>query len=552
MLAAARRQRDGSATANASAGASGECVTNGCIWRFDPVSSKIERPCARCGCAPLSMRQKGKRAKGKRRRFRGLEDPISTTLGLVAVVVLVLANGFFVATEFALVSVRRTRMQQLASEGNRRAIGVLDLLDHLDTYIAATQLGITISSLALGWIGEPAVATLLHGVIVLLPFTVGPTTLHALSFVIAFSFVTSLHIVIGELAPKSLALQRSEATVLAVYRPIHIFLVIFRPVIGALNWVGNQVVKLAGIQSASGHALVQSAEELMLAVDASREAGLVNQTAHDMVGRAFSFTDMQARHVMVPRTEVTALPLDATLDDVIQIASQTSHTRLPVFEGDSDHIVGIIKIKRLLPLFLDRVHATATADAVTTGGQDNAPEADRAAKKIAQRFDIRDYMMELMLVPETLAASEVLTSMRENHVQMAVVIDEYGGTAGIVTLQDIVTHLIGRIQEEEDLDETDGIGPDGVLHFDGLTSLVELRERYNVDLQNEEYAVETLGGYVFFFLGRAVQVGDEVRAPGGQLLIVEEMDGLRVARVRVFNPGSGEDGVDEDEIRNVA
>ena len=472
-----------------------------------------------------------------------------------------MANGFFVATEFALVSVRRTRMQQLASEGNRRAVGVLDLLNHLDTYIAATQLGITISSLALGWIGEPAVANLLRGIIPHLPFTIGPTTLHAISFVIAFSFVTSLHIVIGELAPKSLALQRSEATALAVYRPIHAFLVIFRPVIFALNWVGNQVVKLAGIEAASGHALVQSAEELMLAVDASREAGLVNQTAHDMVGRAFSFTDMQARHVMVPRTEVTALPLDATLDDVIQVASQTSHTRLPVFEGDSDHIVGIIKIKRLLPLFLDRVHATATADAVTlggTGGRGNGPAADLAAEHIAERFDIRDYMMELMLVPETLAASEVLTSMRENHVQMAVVIDEYGGTAGIVTLQDIVTHLIGRIQEEED--ETEGIGPDGVMHFDGLTSIVELRERHNVDLQNEEYDVETLGGYVFFFLGRAAQVGDEVRAPGGQVIVVEEMDGLRVARVRVLNPGPVADAMvhddadkgQQDDIRHVA
>lgn len=477
--------------------------------------------------------------------FIGLEDPISTTLGLVAVVALVFANGFFVATEFALVSVRRTRMQQLASEGNRRATGVLDLLNHLDTYIAATQLGITISSLALGWIGEPAVATLLHGIIDYLPFTIGTTTTHAISFVIAFSLVTSLHIVIGELAPKSLALQRSEATSLAVYRPIHLFLVVFRPVINSLNWVGNQVVKMVGIQPASGHALVQSAEELMLAVDASREAGLVDQAAHDLVGRAFSFTDMQARHVMVPRTEVTALPIDATLDDVIKLSSETSHTRLPVFEGDSDHIVGIIKIKRLLPLFLDRVHATATAEAVagTPGGNGRLPATAHAAAKIAERFDIRDYVTEPMLVPETLAASEVLTSMRENHVQMAVVIDEYGGTAGIVTLQDIVTRLIGRIQEDEDNPEIEGIGPDGVLHFDGLTSLAELRDRHEVDLQNEEYDVETLGGYVFFVLGRAAQVGDEVVAPGGQVLVVEEMDGLRVARVRVLPPESG-DGIE--------
>ncbi|HEU0163507.1 MAG TPA: hemolysin family protein, partial [Thermomicrobiales bacterium] len=412
----------------------------------------------------------------------GLEDPISTTLGLVAVVALVLANGFFVATEFALVSVRRTRIQQLAAEGDRRATGVLGLLDHLDTYIAATQLGITISSLALGWVGEPAVASLLHGVLHGLPFEIGSTETHAISFVVAFSLVTAMHIVIGELAPKSLALQHSEATVMAVYRPIQVFQTIFRPVIAFLNWIGNRVVTLAGINPASGHALVQSAEELMLAVDASREAGLVNQTAHDIVGRALSFTDMQARHVMVPRTEVTALPIDATLDDVIQISTEASHSRLPVFEGDNDHIVGIIKVKRLLPLILQR--ATAANGAAQMRGIGVA-----GVTSTPPQFDIREYMMEPMLVPETLAASEVLTQMRENGVQIAVVIDEYGGTAGIVTLQDIVTHLVGRIQEEEEL-TVDGLDLNGVLHIDGLTSLVELRERFGIDLDDEQYDVE--------------------------------------------------------------
>lgn len=468
--------------------------------------------------------------------FPGLEDQISTSVGLLAVFALVLANGFFVATEFALVSVRRTRIQQLAAEGDPRAPGVLDLLSHLDTYIAATQLGITISSLALGWIGEPAVATLLHGLLARLPVEVGSATSHAIAFFIAFSFVTSLHIVIGELAPKSLALQRSEATALWVARPIHIFLVIFRPVIFFLNWIGNQVVKLVGIEPASGHELVQSAEELMLAVDASREAGLVNETAHDLVGRAFSFTDMQARHVMVPRTEVTALPVNATLDDVIALSNETSHTRLPVFEGDNDHIIGIIKIKRLMPLFLDRVHATATAEAVHEIGNGRAPEAGLAAATIAERFDIRDYMTEPMLVPETLPASAVLAQMREGHVQMAVVIDEYGGTAGIVTLQDIVTQLIGRVQEEDDAGERDRLDPDGVLHLDGLTSLVDLRERFGVDLEPAGYDVETLGGYVFFSLGRPAVLGDEVSSPDGHVLIVEGLDGLRVARVRIVGP----------------
>ncbi len=472
-----------------------------------------------------------------------MEDPISTALGLVAVVILVLANGFFVATEFALVSVRRTRVQQLAAEGNRRAISVLDRLTHLDTYIAATQLGITISSLALGWIGEPAVAVVIEDIVVYLPFEIGPTTTHAISFIIAFSFVTALHIVIGELAPKSLALQRPEETSLAVSRWIHGFLMIFRPVIISLNWVGNRIVKMFGIEPAGGHAMVQSAEELLISIEASRQAGLVHQTAQDLVGRAFSFNDLQARHVMVPRTEVVAIPVDATLDHVMQVASDTSHTRLPIYVDDTDHIVGIIKVKRLMPVFMAQIEARAiarTAEATVAGNGHVAglKEPVRAAHDIAaqqvEKFDIRDYMLEPMLVPETLAAAEVFTRMREDAVQMAVVIDEYGGTAGIVTLQDIVAQLIGRVQDQDDEGESNGHGADGVLHLDGLIGLVELREQYGIDLLGEGYDVETLGGYVFFVLGRPAIVEDEVEAPSGQRLVVEEMDGLRVARLQVL------------------
>ena len=267
----------------------------------------------------------------------------------------------------------------------------------------------------------------------------------------------------------------------------------------------------------------------MLSIDASREAGLVDEAAHDLVDRAFTFTDLQARHVMVPRTEVTAVPIDATLDDVIRLAATTSYTRLPVFEGDNDHIVGILKIKRLLPLFLSQLDGQGAR----AGSNGSAPAPTPPAP-----FNVRDTMMEPTLMPETLPAAEVLTRMRERHVQMAVVIDEYGGTAGIVTLQDIVTHLIGRVREEEETAAPDGLRPDGSLQLDGLTGLVELRERYDIDLESDELDVETLGGYVFFALGRPAQIGDEVLAPSGEILRVEEMDGLRVARVRIL-PGSG-------------
>ncbi|HWV24064.1 MAG TPA: hemolysin family protein [Thermomicrobiales bacterium] len=450
-----------------------------------------------------------------------MEDPISTTLGLVAVVLLVLANGFFVATEFALVSVRRTRIQQLDAEGVSKAKSVLDLLGHLDTYIAATQLGITISSLALGWIGEPAVASLLHSLLAKTPIEVGSRTSHAISFIIAFSFVTAMHIVIGELAPKSLALQRPEQTSLAVAGPIHAFYVVFRPVIFALNWIGNEVVRLVGIEPASGHELVQSTEELMLSIDASHEAGLVNQTAHDIVDRAFIFTDLQARHVMVPRTEITAIPVDATLEDVIDIVASSSFTRIPVYEGDADNMIGVVKAKRLLPVFLQQLR---DRQAALARGESVSPQVP---------FDIRDYLYEPQVVPETIPATEVLTLMRESHSQMAIVIDEYGGTAGIVTLKDIVTQLVGRVQDEEDVPELSGPDTNGVLYLDGLMNLTELREAHMIDLQSEGFDVETLGGYVFAALGRPGIVGDEVESRDGVTFRVEAMDGLRVSRLSV-------------------
>ncbi len=473
-----------------------------------------------------------------------LEDPISTALGLLAVVIFVLANGFFVATEFALVSVRRTRIQQLAAEGNRRAISVLDRLTHLDTYIAATQLGITISSLALGWIGEPVVAVLVEDVVQYLPFEIGSTTQHIISFTIAFSAVTALHIVIGELAPKSLALQRPEATSLAVSSWIHGFLIIFRPVIYGLNWVGNQVVKMFGIEPAGGHAMVQSTEELMLTIQASREAGLVNQTAHDLVGRAFSFNDLQARHVMVPRTEVTAIPIDATLDDVMQVASDTSHTRLPIYEDDNDHIVGIIKVKRLMPLFLAQVEAQAIVrtarDTAASNGhgplEGSARQALAVAEERVQTFTVREYMMEPMLVPETLAASDVLTRMREEQIQMAVVIDEYGGTAGIVTLEDLIEEIVGDVHDEHDgAERARVLGDSGGWLVSGLLRADELADATGFAMPDGPY--ETLAGLVLARLGRLPDVGDDLLVDGRRFTITRR-DRNRVAELRLHPEAS--------------
>src|SRR5215217_7865184 len=329
---------------------------------------------------------------GTGRAGHGQDFPISTLLALAAVVALVLANGFFVATEFSLVAVRRTRIQHLASQGDRRAASVLGRLDHLDAYIAATQLGITVASIALGWIGEPALAHLIEPVLERLPglsSTQRVWVTHTVGFALAFAIITVLHIVFGELAPKSLALQRPEATSLRVAGPIHVFYRAFRPIIGLLNSVGNGVVRLLGIEPASGHERVQSAEELMLMVDASREAGLVDPASHAIVDRAFIFADLAVRHVMVPRTEMIAVPSDASLPDILRLAATSGYTRLPVYARDTDHLIGIINVKHVLLLLADCL----------TGGQ-----VPPVGGQVPPVFDIADYLRPLFVVPEAMPA----------------------------------------------------------------------------------------------------------------------------------------------------
>src|SRR5215210_5217996 len=418
-----------------------------------------------------------------------------------------------ISTPLALVAVRRTRIQHLASEGDRRAASVLGRLDHLDAYIAATQLGITVASIALGWIGEPALAHLIEPVLERLPglsSTQRVWVTHTVGFALAFAIITVLHIVFGELAPKSLALQRPEATSLRVAGPIHVFYLAFRPIIGLLNRIGNGVVRRLGIEPASGHERVQSAEELMLMVDASREAGLVDPASHAIVDRAFGFADLTVRQVMVPRTKMIAVPSTASLPDILHRAAGSGHTRLPVYTGDTDHLIGILNVKHLLSLLAESV-----------GGTRPSPE-----------FALVEHLRPLFVVSEAMPAADVLERMRQERVQLAVVVDEYGGTAGIVSLEDLIEALVGQIQDERDPVDPEGPAPDGSLLLDGLLPLVELRERYDLDLTAEGINVETLGGYVFARLGRPPQVGDEVSARD-QRLRVEAIDGLRVARLRL-------------------
>lgn len=420
----------------------------------------------------------------------------------MAVFLLVGANGFFVAAEFSLVSVRRSRIAQLVQEGKRSAKVVDRILLRLDTAIAATQLGITMASLGLGWIGEATVAGILEPVFGFLPGMLPALSAHTVSVAIAFLIITGLHIVFGELAPKSLALERTEATVLTVARPLEVFETVFKPFIFALNSAGNLVVRLFGLRPASGHELVHSVEELEILIETSREAGAIEEENADLLGRAFDFSDKKAYQVMTPRTAIVALPEGASLAEVKQIAAGVSFSRFPIYQGDLDHITGVLHLR-------DLIFRTDLTDADTFSGL------------------VRPVMME----PDTLRLEALLVRMRAERQQMAVLIDEFGGTAGIVSYTDIVEELVGEIRDEYDKrGENIEVIPGGAL-VEGQTPLEVLNERFGLSLSSKEF--DTVGGFILGELGRVAEVGDRVGFGKGRLEVVD-VEGNRVSRVRLI------------------
>lgn len=476
---------------------------------------------------------------------------LSTTLGLVSVVVLVLANGFFVATEFAIVAVRRSRLDQLAGEGNATAVAARDVVGHLDTYIAACQLGITMASLALGWIGEPAFAHLVEPPLEAVIGRFAPAASHGVAIGISFAIITALHIVIGELAPKGLALQRPEGTTLWITRPIQLFEFVFRWPIWLLNGVGNGVLKLFGMQPATGHEMVHSVEELRLLVNATHQAGGVKESEARIATRAFSFADLSAGALMTPRTEVDAVPVDLPVTELRARLASSRHTCLPVYEASLDRVVGVLyaaDFYRAVDRVLDE--ALASADTRSAGEVSGASDVGAVRALIGgclARVDLRALLRQPMTVPESKPADDLLDEMRATGRYFAVVIDEFGGTAGVVTVDDLLEALVGPMREEttEGADApAPAIAPqaDGSLLVDGLVRLDEWEEATGLRLTDDDHeAVETIGGLVMARLGRIPKTGDEV-AVGGRVLRVEQLDGMRVAAVRLLPAPPAHDG----------
>ncbi len=431
------------------------------------------------------------------------EALVLTPARLLAVLALVLLNGFFVAAEFALVTIRRTRIEQLIDEGSGAARAVKRALSDLDTFIAATQLGITMASLSLGWIGEPVLADLIAPAFEFVPENAAGITAHGVAFVIAFSMITAMHIIFGELAPKSVALQRTEPTALLVARPLEVFLTVFRPFIIGLNGAGRWATGLLGLRPATSEELVHSVEEIRMLVEETGEAGLLDPEERHLIGRAIEFGQLVAYQAMVPRTEVVAVPAGMPFAELVAFIAETGHARYPVFDGSLDDIVGVL-------------HVTDVLRAMERGGAEG-----RAARALAR---------PALSVPDSIRLDDVLTLMRQRRTEMAVLIDEYGGTTGIVTMFDLMERVFGEVGSEFE-PQAITLLLDGSALLSGLALISDVNERFDLSLSDEEY--DTIGGYVFGLLGREPHEGDEVAIDGYRARI-EALDGLRIDRLRLI------------------
>lgn len=441
---------------------------------------------------------------------------MNTVLGLLAVLALVLTNGFFVAAEFAFVGARRTRIAQLASEGSRGAKAAEHALQHLDRYIAATQLGITLASLGLGWVGEPAIAHLFEPLFErILPEEAIATVGHTAAVVISFSLVTMLHIVLGELAPKSIALQRPEDVSILVARPTILFFRLFRPVIALMNGVGNAVVRLLGFEPAAEHTNVHSPEELEMLVHSSREAGLIQENEETLLRRVFDFGDIPVVEVMQPRVEVDAVDVSTPLPKLLQHFATRHHSRYPVYQDHIDNVVGVLTIKDLFDLLVREPDLLKDAGAA---------------------FDVHRIMRTPLYVPATISVDVLLEEMRSKKTHLAIVIDEYGGMAGLATMEDILEELVGEVDDEFDEAPAIPIEDADPNVVDGLTSMTDVVERFGHP--GGEIQSATIGGYVAERLERIPDEGDSLPF-ASYICRVDEMDGLRVTKVH-FLPKADE------------
>lgn len=420
---------------------------------------------------------------------------------ILLVIVLIIATAFFVATEFAIIRLRPSRVDQMVLEGRRNALAVQRVTSNLDGYLSACQLGITITALGLGWLGEPTVEELLHPLFdhLELPHQVGSI----LSFLIAFLLITFLHVVLGELAPKSVAIQKAEAISVFTARPIMFFYKLLYPFIWLLNGSANRILKLFGMRPAKEHEEAHSEEELRIILSESYQSGMINQAEYGYVSRIFAFDDLLAREIMVPRTDMVCLDIQASLEHNLKVIREEQYTRFPVIKHDKDHIIGFMNTKQF---FLNYDNNT--------------------------KFDFNSIILPAMSVSEAIPVKTLLKKMQQQRVHIAILLDEYGGTSGLITIEDILEEIVGEIRDEFDEEESAEIEVVGEHHLivDGKVSLDVVNDLLQVHLEDE--GLETIGGWLYK-QNATLRKGSSWQHQGLRF-VIREKDRHRIRRVEIM------------------
>ncbi len=422
-------------------------------------------------------------------------------LKLALVLLLIAMNGFFVAAEFTCVKIRPSRLETLIQEGNKQAGYAKQLTDHLDVSLSVTQLGITLASLGLGWVGEPAVAVLI------LPLTEAaglPDELgHTVALAVAFFVITAGHIILGELTPKTMAIQDVERIMLCIALPMLIFKKVMYPFVWLLNHIANWVARRLGFSTDLENGDAHTEQEIRLLMEESHKQGLIDDTEVDFVDNVFDFTDLNVREIMVPRTDMVCLYLDNTFQENMNVILTEELTRYPICVEDKDHIIGFLHVKDLM----------------------------RELSRGRRQPDLRTLAREVLVVPESMDVSVLLKTMQKRRSQLAVVVDEYGGTAGMVTIEDIIEEIVGDIQDEFDEERPSAEARGGLVYsVDAKMLLEELEDTLEVRIEDED--VDSIGGWLYDKIGTTPRVG-QMAAFEGTLFFVEEVDGVRITRVLI-------------------
>lgn len=434
----------------------------------------------------------------------------------IIVFILLLINAFFVAAEFAIVRSRKTKIEQLTKDGNVDAKLALKALEDMNFFIAAVQVGVTIASIGIGWFGSPTIEMMLGPI--LNKFPAAHVYVAPITAIAAFLSITFLHVVIGEQVPKCIALQYPEKISLYVAKPMNLFMVISKPFVWILNIACNGILKLLRVPINSAR-VVHTIEDLDLLVDTSYDEGVLNETEKDMLHNMFNFSDLTAREVMIPRTDMVCVPIDMSFDELNKLATESQYTRYPVFDGDIDHITGLIHVKDLYSLAIE----------------DKETSIDSIQRKI-------------MLVPETITLDNLVREFKKNKSQMAVVVDEFGGTSGIITLEDVFEEIFGDVQDEFDEETEINISEIKPNHYlvNGMMRLDELAEYFDIPAEKLEVEdVDTIAGLVVKELGRLAVLDDFVKY-GEFTFTVKEIDGARITKLLVVHEVSEPANADEN------